>query len=168
MVLGIICFLFACLGIYGFYNEIYLLTYLGLGLCLFENIIGIIEGTSKTIMPTIIAGIIGWIIIDNFWLGIALGICFENVIMFIGGCIMLLFFPSANSQNNKENDLNDNPAIDIMQETIDNAKKDLKTGITKEQLDTMLENGYITQDKYNELLENIKALEMISSFDIGE
>jgi hypothetical protein len=59
-------------------------------------------------------------------------------------------------------------SINIIQQTINNAKINLKTGIKKEQLDKMLENGYITLQSYNEILESIKSLEMLASFDIDE
>ena len=58
--------------------------------------------------------------------------------------------------------------IEIMEETINNAKKDLETGIKKEELDKMLENGSITEEKYNEILQSIKTLEMLSNFDINK
>lgn len=58
--------------------------------------------------------------------------------------------------------------INIMQNTINNAKKDLKTGIKKEQLDEMLENNYITQENYDEVLKSIKSLEMLANFDIAK
>lgn len=62
----------------------------------------------------------------------------------------------------------ENNPIKIMEETIINAKKDLETGIKKEQLEEMLENGYITQEFYNETLQNILKLEMIANFNIDE
>lgn len=171
MVLGIIVFVFACCGIYGFYNNLYVLTYIGFVFVLFECILGRIEGTLKSMQTTIIAGIIGWIIVQDFWLGIAIGACFENVIMFIGGCLMIFLFSISTSKLPKEN----NPStpttentVDIIQETINNSKKDLETGVKKEQLDEMLENGYITQEVYDETLMNIKKLEMIANFNIDE
>lgn len=89
MLLGSINFVFAIAGIFGFYNDLYILTYIGFGLCLIESILGRLEGTLKSMNTTIIAGIIGWLITKKFWLGIAIGVCFENVIMFIGGIIMI-------------------------------------------------------------------------------
>lgn len=65
-----------------------------------------------------------------------------------------------------DNELNE--SINIMQQTINNAKRDLKTGIKKEQLDEMLEKGYITQKSYNEFLGSIKSLEILAGFDIDE
>ena len=73
---------------------------------------------------------------------------------------------SKSLNNNKENDAEE--PIAIMEETIKNAKRDLETGIKKDQLNNMLENGYITQEVYNEILKNIEMLEMISNFDINE
>ena len=171
MVLGIICFIFAVAGIIGFYNDLYILTYIGFGLSIFECLLGRFEGTSKTMLTTVIAGIIGWIFVKDFWLGLAIGVCFENAIMFIGGCIMIGIgssitsntLPNDNYTNQKNED-----TITIMEETINNAKKDLESGIKKEELDKMLENGSITEEKYNEILQSIKTLEMLSNFDINK
>ena len=107
MILGIICFIFACLGIYGFYNDIYILTYIGFGLSIFECILGKIEGTLKSMQTTIVSAIIGWIVTKNFWLGISIGVCFENAIMFIGGSIMMIagitYLSKAETNNNYNN-----------------------------------------------------------------
>lgn len=91
MILGIICFLFSILGVYGFYNDLYFLTYIAFVLCFLENLLGRFNGSSKTIMPFFIACIIGIIFTRDFWLGISIGSCFETIITFVGGIILLLF-----------------------------------------------------------------------------
>lgn len=171
MVLGIISFIFACAGIYGFYNDIYILTYIGFGLSIFECILGKIEGTLKSMQTTIIASIIGWIVVGEFWLGVAIGVCFENVIMFIGGCLMIIIgssITSSVSQKDNYNNSNNEDTIAIMEETTKKAKKDLETGIKREELDKLLKKGHITQDVYDETIQNIKKLEMIANWDITE
>ena len=97
MIIGIVCFIFSILGIYGFYNDFYILTYIAFILCLIQNIIGRINGSSKTIMPFLISCILGIFVIKNFWLGLVIGACFENAIMFIGGLIVIFYL-----KNNKK------------------------------------------------------------------
>lgn len=48
-----------------------------------------------------------------------------------------------------------NKSINAMQNTINNTNKDLKTGVNKERLDELLKTGCITQEYYDELLENM-------------
>lgn len=108
MLFGSICFVFAIAGIIGFYNDLYILTYIGLGLCLFESVLGRLEGTLKSMNTTIIAGILGWLITKNFWLGIAIGVCFENVIMFIGGIVMMYITSKAIAKYEKNQQKEEN------------------------------------------------------------
>ena len=171
MLLGIICFIFAIAGIVGFYNDLYILTYISFGLSIFECLLGKSEGTLKSIRTTIIAGVVGWIIVGEFWLGAAIGVCFENVIMFIGGCLMIIIGSSITSdvlQKDNCNNSNNEDTMVILEETIKKAKKDLETGITREELDELLKKGHITQDVYDETMQNIEKLEMIANWDITE
>ena len=83
--------------------------------------------------------------------------------------IYLVKRPDNNSKslnNYKENNVED--SIIIMEETIKKAKRDLETGIKREELDELLKKGYITQDVYNETVQNIEKLEMIANWDISE
>lgn len=166
MIFGIICFLVSIFGIIGYYNESFTITYIAFVLCLLENIFGRITGESKTMQFFIISCIIGWIATEDFKLGIAIGACFENVIAFIGGIIMILLFSNNTNVNHEEN--NFDTSITILEETIKNAKSDLTTGVKKEELDKLLRNGHITQETYNEVLNNIKMLEAIANLDIDE
>ena len=104
MMFGSLVFVCAICGIIGFYMDLHAFTYIGLAMALFESIIGLYTGTLKTMNTSIIAGIIGWIIVKDFWLGIAIGICFENVIMFIAGIIMMIITKKAIS-NYEKNEL---------------------------------------------------------------
>ena len=73
---------------------------------------------------------------------------------------------SKSLNNHKEDDVED--SIAIMEESIKKAKKDLETGVKREELDKLLKKGYITQDVYNETIQNIKKLELIASWDIDK
>lgn len=171
MLLGIICFIFAVAGIIGFYNDLYILTYIGFVLVIFECLLGKFEGTLKSMQTTIIAGVIGWIVVGEFWLGVAIGVCFENVIMFIGGCLMIIIGSSITSdvsQKNNYNNSNNEDTIAVMEETIRNAKRNLENGVKREELEKLLKNGVITQDVYDETMQNIEKLEMIANWDITE
>lgn len=96
MVLGIISFIFSLIGIVGYFNHNFTFAYIALALSLIENIIGRITGQSKTMQFLIISCLLGWIIIGDFKLGVAIGACFETVILFIGGTIMMLLFLKKN------------------------------------------------------------------------
>ena len=49
----------------------------------------------------------------------------------------------------------------LLKQTVDNAKKDLKSGISRNQLETMYKNKYILEKDYLEIKEAINKLEMI-------
>lgn len=110
MILGIICFLLSILGIYGFFSEFYILTYIAFIFCLFENVSGRLNGSSKTIMPFLIACFIGVLFTKNLWLGMSIGACFENAVMFIGGLFLMLYFYFISK---KAKTINKNVSIDI-------------------------------------------------------
>lgn len=167
MIFGIICFIVSIFGIIGYYNESFTITYIAFVLCLLENIFGKITGESKTMQFFIISCIIGWIATENFKLGITIGACFENVIAFIGGIIMILLF-SSNKSNAKDKNIDIDSTIRIAEKTVEKAKKDLKTGIKRDELDELLKNNYITQKTYNEVLNNIESLEAIANLDVDE
>lgn len=171
MLFGFICFVFAIVGIIGFYNDSYILTYIGFGFCFLENILGRITDNSKTMQFFWFGCLIGWIIVKDFWLGISIGACFEGAIAFIGGVIIIFlglkFLPDKDETKDLNNHNEENVA-DILEETKNKAKQDLATGVKKEELDEMLKNGYITEDVYNETLDSIKALEMLANLNIDE
>lgn len=78
----------ALVGIYGFYLKIYILTYIA----------GVIMALGIPVkgFTRIIAAIIGWLIVEDFWLGVSIGMCVEEIVATMGGFIMLKLL-----QNNK-------------------------------------------------------------------
>ena len=90
MIIGIICFIMSIAGIIGFYNEIYVLTYIALIFNILEVIVGVFTNQLKRILTFLLGGIIGWIITGKFWLGLAIGLCFENIILFASGIILMI------------------------------------------------------------------------------
>jgi len=133
MILGFVCFLLSLLGIYGFYNDIYILTYFAFIFSLFENILGRLNGSSKTLMPFIIFCIIGVFFTKNFWLGLSIGACFETIITFIGGIILIVYFNILIKKNKEDKNIYKNvepeiPDIETIKEVndyIENKKHDL-------------------------------------------
>ena len=101
MILGFICFVLSLLGIYGFYNDVYILTYIAFVFCLFENILGRLDGSLKTIIPFLLFCILGVIFTKDLWLGLSIGACFENSIFFVIG-IFFMIFVYFTSKNNRE------------------------------------------------------------------
>lgn len=93
MILGIIVFILSSLGIYGFFtNNLYFL-HIALVAIILEYLIGYFSGQLKKLMPpyfTLIA--IFYMICAGFnWLiAISVCLCFENVILFILGIIMMI------------------------------------------------------------------------------
>ena len=88
MIIGIVVFIFCCIGIYGFYTNLLFLTYIGLALSLIEQIIGIITGQQKGLgfIPLcLIISIGGAIAGNNFLKCLAIVFCYENVLVFILG-----------------------------------------------------------------------------------
>ena len=90
MIIGIICFIMSIAGIIGFYNEIYVLTYIALIFNILEVIVGVFTNQLKSILTFLLGGIIGWIITGKFLLGLAIGLCFENIILFASGIILMI------------------------------------------------------------------------------
>lgn len=74
----------AVVGTFGYYQEIYLLTYIA-GVVMALGIP--IKGFTK-----VIGAIIGWLIVEDFWLGISIGMCIEEIISTIGGLIIIKLF----------------------------------------------------------------------------
>lgn len=94
MIIGIIVFLFCVAGVYGFYNGLIFLTYIGMILAIIEMIIGFIKKESKSLMSLWLCVILacGAAIAGNdFIQSLAIFLCFENISLFIVGCFLLLF-----------------------------------------------------------------------------
>ena len=86
-------------------------------------------------------------------------------LILVGIVVYSVSFPKS-LNNHKQNKMEN--SIAIMEETIKKAKKDLESGIKKEELDELLKKGHITQDVYDETIQNIEKLEMIANWDITE
>lgn len=91
MIIGIIGFILAIVGIIGYYLNISILLYIGGVFSIIEIIQGIVSGQSKTIISPMIFGIIGMIMIKPMVDGFCLGLCIENIVLFILGIIFLIF-----------------------------------------------------------------------------
>ncbi len=105
MLVGFIGFIFAVLGIYGFYTANIVLLYLGMSFTILEHIIGIISGQQKGLGTVWLALFICLILIINGvnWLqSIAICLCFENVISFVLGLILLLIVGKIQNEEKEE------------------------------------------------------------------
>ena len=96
MIVGLVIFIFCCLGIYGYYSDNYVLTYIGFLLNLIDNIICVLSGTQKNMTTLIFACIIGYFVISNSWLGVSLAACYENTIFYVIGIIVSIIALSKN------------------------------------------------------------------------
>ena len=90
MIIAIIGFIFAMVGIYGYYNDLYLLLYVGGLVTIIEYGIGLYTKELKGLTSPIIFAIIGIICVKKIILGFFLGICFENIITGILSVILIL------------------------------------------------------------------------------
>lgn len=91
MIISLICLIFSLLGIYGYFNDLYILTYIGFIFVLFQEVFGKLSGQSKTMEFFLIACFIGCVITKKFLIGISIGACFENTIFTILGLIFMLY-----------------------------------------------------------------------------
>lgn len=89
----IIIFIFCVLGVGGYFNDILWLTYLGMGLGIFDHIFGVFIGVQKslnTLWIAILVGI-GMAMAGNGLLeSLAICICFENVISVTLGLVLMI------------------------------------------------------------------------------
>jgi len=97
MLLGIFVTILAFLGIFGFYVDNMFLLTVGAIAVIIETIIGLISGELKSPLTQIIALIVGYIIVKDFWIGAAIGLCFESVILSVLGWIII--FATKNKMN---------------------------------------------------------------------
>ena len=103
MIIGLIVFIFSCVGIYGYFNEIFILTYIVTILCVIEEFIGIGSEQQKgffAIPLSIMFGIGAKVAGKSFLLSSSIFMCFENVITFIFGVV--LFVIIGNKMNKAE------------------------------------------------------------------
>lgn len=74
----------AIVGTFGYYQEIYVLTYIA-GVVMALGLP--IKGFTK-----VIGALIGWSIVGDFWLGVSIGMCIEEIIATIGGLVIIKLF----------------------------------------------------------------------------
>lgn len=100
MILGAITTIVSILGIIGFYINNFILLYLGLFSAIIEHSIGIYTGEEKSLITVWFALLIalGFIFSGMNWLkAIAICLCFENVLCFILGSILMIFMVRKNT-----------------------------------------------------------------------
>ncbi|MCD4713816.1 MAG: hypothetical protein K8R73_11080 [Clostridiales bacterium] len=81
MIIAIVTVFFSIAGIVGFYSGNYLITYIAAFVIIIDLLRGLATGQLKSIFTSIVASIIGVFLVKNIWLGVAIGLCFENLIM---------------------------------------------------------------------------------------
>ncbi len=104
MILGTIFSIISCIGIYCFYNGNDMILFLCAILVTAETIRGYIRKELKSLFTFFVTLFIGLCVSNMFntpiLQAISVCICFENIIMFIGGVFMLVFtFKIANTSN---------------------------------------------------------------------
>ena len=77
LIISLVDVIAGALGIYAFYSDSPLISAFG-GLVIALSVAQIILG-HQIIVP-ILAAVIGWISVSNFWTGICIGMCYEAVI----------------------------------------------------------------------------------------
>ena len=113
MILGIIVTIFSLLGIYGFFSGNFVLLIIGMIFVIIEHVIGITSGEEKGLTTVWLAILfaIGMIFAGVNWIyAIAVCLCFESSICFLGGLLLLAFMKKKMFPSKKEihDDTNDN------------------------------------------------------------
>lgn len=90
MLIGMFCTVLAIISIYGYFIGNNFLFIIGVVAIVIELLYGIITNQLKTLMPTAISATVGIVCCKNVWIGIGIGLCFEQVIMFLLGLILML------------------------------------------------------------------------------
>ncbi|MBE0451891.1 MAG: hypothetical protein IBX70_13775 [Clostridia bacterium] len=81
MIFAIVKLFFSIAGIIGFFSGNYMITYIAAFVIIIDLLIGVATGQLRSIFTCIISGIIGVFLVKNIWLGVAIGLCVENLIM---------------------------------------------------------------------------------------
>lgn len=133
MIIGLIVFIFCTLGVYGYYDGNIALTYIGFGLAIIEHIIGISSGAEKgatTIILSILCALGMAFAGNNLIESIAICLCFENVISFVFGIIIMLIMGKtiSNTEVRDENkkEIATNEQNPIKEKTIQEQKPTLE------------------------------------------
>ena len=103
MILGIIGFVLNMLALYGWFTGNYVLVYIGGIFTIIVDLIGLYEGTNRTVLLSIVVPIlVGLIFFDPSIVGACAGISFVSAIFFILGVLVMLFAAKSGSSNKKE------------------------------------------------------------------
>ena len=100
MFFGLITFFLGAYGVYGIFSGLSMPIVIGGVASIASNIYGILSGQLRTILPTIFIIFLGVIWSNSLnlpiWVGIFAGLCWESVIFFPFGLIMMFFFGKIN------------------------------------------------------------------------
>lgn len=111
MILSIIVAIFCGIGIYGFYNGLIFLAYIGMVFSLLEQLYGFISGQQKslfTVWICVLLSIGSCFAGNNFFNSLAILLCYENVILFILGIITLPIIAKKINNKNETSNRNEN------------------------------------------------------------
>lgn len=108
MILGIIVFILSSLGIYGFFTNNLFFLYIALVAIILEYLIGYFSAQLKSLAPIWLTFIVAFGMICagfNWLIAISICLCFENVILFILGIIMMIiiYLRAKKIENQNEN-----------------------------------------------------------------
>lgn len=84
-------FLLSCLGVYGFYTNNYPLLYIGTIGTLIFSLYNIKFGGQNSLVSELLAAFIGWIVVEDFIIGICIGLCYESLILNGIGILVTIF-----------------------------------------------------------------------------
>lgn len=104
MILGIISTIFAGLGIYGFFSGNLFWLEIGMICVIIEHIIGIVKKEQKSLNTVWIALLVSFGLMAggvNPFEAIAICLCFEGVICFVLGLVIMILFYNMQKNNNK-------------------------------------------------------------------
>lgn len=107
MILSIIIAILCGVGIYGFYNGMIILTYVGMVAAILEVVIGIVSGELKSLSSIwfcVLLAIGATFAGQNFFSSLAICLCYENIIMWIAGIIFMIYnYKLMTKYENKDN-----------------------------------------------------------------
>lgn len=120
MIIGIIVFIFCVLGIFGYFDGNILLTYIGFAFASIEHVLGIYTGAEKGLTTVWMAALCAFgmaIAGNNLIESIAICLCFENVISFSLGVILLCTVGVATSKLEEDNKTqNEKSKVEVFEE----------------------------------------------------
>ena len=166
MILGICSTIFAGLGIYGFFNDNLTLLYIGMGCVILEHLIGILSKQQKSLTTVWLALLasFGMMAGGIYWLeALALCLCFEGVICFVLGLIMIIMFGTY--LNKKQSNEKTNNSEETIQEFM--AKSGLSKIICTDIFEILVCFSYENKDLAYSKIDNQLIPHLKESADIG-